>query len=640
MARYVFGMELRNIRHHPPHLVLLSTILLLMMVYAAAAPFLIRAYGPSIRLFCIVFIAPAALFWGVRGGLAIGLLTVVLNLVLHGVHDIPFEGGWIGPLVMGVAVVIMGRLSDLSRQHREKIHALRVAEDALRASETKYRYLFEMESDAVFLIDMENSLVLEANTAAQELFGFTYEELVHMHCTQLCNEPDRAAAMLKGGEQTIASIYMKKKDGSHFPAEVSAGYYSYRGRRVAIIALRDITWRKTAEEEKRGLEKRLQQAQRMEAIGTLAGGIAHDFNNILSAICGYGELMRIKGAPLDIARQDYLTRILGAAERARELVVQILTFSRQTASQKRPIKICPVAQEVISLLRASIPSTIAIKFRCDAENDAVIADTTQIYQVIMNLCTNAAQAMGDRTGKIEIAVANVSLDEVFAALHPEIEPGAYLKLTVADTGCGMDAVVLRRVFEPYFTTKEKSNGTGLGLSVVHGIVLNHNGCVLVESTPGKGTVFSLFFPSAAASGFALRQQAEHLPRGTERILVVDDEAVLSELLSEMLKTLGYSVAQRVSSQEALSLFKAKPYAFDLVITDMSMPQMSGAQFRKEIFRINRRVPVLICTGFSDAMDEATASRLGFHKLLMKPVSFRDLAKAVRNALDAREKADA
>ena len=633
MRKFLFGFGKWDVENRKFNLALAATIFILMIAYAASFPFLIRNYGPSIRFISVFFIIPAALFWGIRGGITVGLLTIILNLVLHIVSGIKFEGGAIGPASGLVAIIVVGRLSDLSRQLKAKIRELRTVRDALQISETKYRKLFEMESDAVFLLETETGRILEANKAAQELFEYNREELLRMTHKELSAEPEKTMINFKTRMENVSKIYARKKNGASFPIEASARHFELLGHRVSIYAARDITFRKQAESEKRKLEKKLLQAQRMESIGTLAGGIAHDFNNILGAVIGYAELIQDEGSGLNRRQQSYLDQVLKAADRARQLVVQILTFSRQSESRKRAIRVTPIVEEAIELLHASIPTSIEIRQKYEAENDTIIADPTQIYQIVINLYTNSAQAMSGERGLIEVKLSNVILDEEFVTLHPEVEPGPYLELTIKDTGHGIDQKILERIFEPYFTTKETTKGTGLGLSVVHGIVMHHHGCILAESRVGKGTRFRVYFPLALVEGGIIQSQIEHMPTGTQCILVVDDESSLLEMTSEMLEMLGYRVEKRVNSLEALELFKAKPYAFDLVITDMSMPNMSGTELCNEINRINPNVPILICTGYSDLINEANAKAYGVKKILMKPVSSRDLAVAVKEALE-------
>ena len=345
------------------------------------------------------------------------------------------------------------------------------------------------------------------------------------------------------------------------------------------------------ESEKR-LEAQLQQAQKMEAIGTLASGIAHDFNNILSPIMIHSEMAMIELAH-DHPLQHNLKQIFLAGERARDLVKQILTFSRQSKQERTPLKIGLIVKEIIKLLRASLPSTIEIHQHIEAESDTVLADRTQIHQIFLNLCTNAAHAMRDESGVLEVIVAGELMDSEAVGQFSALNPGFYLRLTVSDTGHGIDDEVINRIFEPYFTTKEPGKGTGMGLAVVHGIVKSYGGDITVESKPGKGTAFHVLLPRIEADALSITEKKVEIPRGTERILCVDDEKVAIDIIQRMLENLGYKVTARTSSVETLEVFKNKPDAFDLVITDMTMPNMTGKELAKELMSIRPDIPMIL-----------------------------------------------
>jgi CheY-like chemotaxis protein len=371
----------------------------------------------------------------------------------------------------------------------------------------------------------------------------------------------------------------------------------------------------------------------MEAIGALAGGIAHDFNNILSLIIGYTELS-INDVPEDSRARDNLKKLFKAGERAKDLVRQILTFSRQSEQEQKPVEIHLIVKEVLKLLRPSLPTTIEIRQNIAAA-DRVLADPTQIHQVIMNLCTNAYHAMLDKGGVLEVSVEEVELDTEFTARHLETDPGPHLKLTVTDTGHGMDKGVLDRIFEPYYTTRKESGGTGMGLAVVHGIAKNHGGTITVYSEPDKGTTFNVFLPrmESAEAAAEVESRPGEIPRGTERILFVDDESAIADIGKEMLESLGYTVETRTSSIEALEAFRAQPEKFDLVITDMTMPKMTGDELARELMGIRSNLPIILCTGFSGKISEEKAKAMCIRKLVMKPVVMSEMAKAVREALD-------
>ena len=371
----------------------------------------------------------------------------------------------------------------------------------------------------------------------------------------------------------------------------------------------------------------------MEAIGTLAGGIAHDFNNILSAVIGYTEIA-LQDAAADGAVSESLRNVLLAGERARELVKQILAFSRQGISERKPIRPRSMLREALKLLRATLPTTIAIVEEAHSEA-TVMADPTQLHQVIMNLCTNAAQAMREQGGTLTVGLVETELDDAFVRTHPSLTPGTYLKLSVSDTGCGIAADLRERIFYPFFTTKPQGEGTGLGLAVVDGVVREHGGVITVASQLGQGTRFDVYLPVVDARDESMRQVEHALERGDERILVVDDEPFQVDLVARLLSSLGYAVTTAAASREALERFRNAPADFDLVITDMTMPELTGDRLAREILAIRPNMPLILCTGYSEAIDETKAKRLGIREFVMKPVVFKDLACIVRRALDGK-----
>lgn len=393
--------------------------------------------------------------------------------------------------------------------------------------------------------------------------------------------------------------------------------------------------RRKSKEERKKLEARLHQAQKLEAMGTLAGGIAHDFNNILSPIIGYTE-MALGETPPANPRYEDLEQVLQAAHRARDLVQQILAFCRPGGEQQRvPLEMGPIVEEALKLMRASLPSTIEI--RQQIEPGDVLADATQIHQILINLCTNAAQAMSN-TGVIEVSLTKVEMsgDSLDLLSIPDLKPGKYLRLRVSDSGGGMDAATVERIFDPYFTTKETGKGSGLGLSIVHGIVKRHKGAVTVRSAIGEGTVFDVYLPSMEAG--VRRRSAQMrlpLPTGTERILLVDDERLVIEMGAKILKRLGYQVTSSRNAMEAIGMFQSGSERFDLVITDYTMPHLTGSDLVKEIRRLQPNIPILLCTGFSENVGEKTAGELGV-EIVMKPFGMRLLAESVRRALDAKK----
>jgi PAS domain S-box-containing protein len=400
----------------------------------------------------------------------------------------------------------------------------------------------------------------------------------------------------------------------------------------AVVATHDITDRRKAEEETKHLENQLRQAQKLEAIGTLAGGIAHDFNNILGAIIGYAELADEDLPPTSRSRK-HLQEVLKAGHRAKELVHQILAFSRQTIPERRPVAVGLIVKEALKLLRATLPSTIQIRTEIKTRSDRAVADPVQIHQVLMNLCTNAAHAMREKGGTLSVCLDECEVPETRSPAG--LQPGAYLRLVVADTGHGMDKAIQERIFDPFFTTKPLGEGTGLGLSVVHGIVTSHGGQITVSSELGTGTTFQILLPQAANIVELVRKSAAPVARGTERILLVDDEEPLTNLLHERLERHGYKVIPQTDSLSAFELFAAAPSAYDVVISDQTMPRLTGVDLARKIRHLRKDIPIFICTGYSENVKEEEVQAIGLCEVVLKPLDLQALNAAIRRVLDQK-----
>ncbi|SHO48555.1 hybrid sensor histidine kinase/response regulator [Desulfopila aestuarii] len=402
----------------------------------------------------------------------------------------------------------------------------------------------------------------------------------------------------------------------------------------------EIQERLKAEAQKEKLEFQLRQSQKMEAIGTLAGGIAHDFNNILSAIIGYTELAAIHieqcGNAANCRASNDLEGVLRGADRAKQLVHQILSFSRQKGGDITAVNLEALLRETTRMLRALIPTTITIETAIHTTTPIIMADATQIHQVIMNLGTNGYQAMLAKGGRLQFDLSETDLpvnDPMVTNL--QLAPGNYLVLRISDSGCGMNRETLAKIFDPYFSTKIGKGGTGLGLSVVHGIVSLHKGHISVYSEPGKGTTFRIYLPKAEqAAGTALVEAHPVLQRGEERLLIVDDEADLREVLQRILENIGYSVTVAATPIEALARFTATPHDFDMLITDMNMPEMDGAELIDKVRALRENLPVILCTGFSETMNEKSTRALGRARHLVKPVTQKELHETIRSLLDS------
>jgi signal transduction histidine kinase/ActR/RegA family two-component response regulator len=416
------------------------------------------------------------------------------------------------------------------------------------------------------------------------------------------------------------------------PVEISTRVFMDRGEPWALSIARDIGERKRAEENLRQIESRLRQSEKMEAIGALAGGIAHDFNNVLGGIIGYTD-MSIDLVDKDSLVEKNLRKVLKAADRAKHLVQQILTFSRQSATQASVVSLGPIVKEVLDLLNASIPSSVCVNADLDEKVKPVMADPTKIHEMLLNLATNAVHAM-QRKGVLTIRLYPAVLDfEVFGRAG-KIAPGEYAVIEVADTGCGMDDKTLERAFEPFFTTKPVGEGTGMGLSVVLGVVQVHGGDLQVESAPGQGTKFKVFFPVTADSTPAHAETKPDSCRGgAERILFVDDEKTLVEMAQEMLGKRGYRVTGLTSSLAAMKYIEERAGEIDLLVTDQTMPDISGIELAKAALKIKKDLPVILCTGYSSEINPERATGLGVGRLLMKPYGSREIRAAVREILD-------
>ena len=385
------------------------------------------------------------------------------------------------------------------------------------------------------------------------------------------------------------------------------------------------------------MEERLRQSQKIESIGTLAGGIAHEFNNILGIIIGNTELALYE-VPAGSTAAGHLQEIRAASLRAKDVVNGILSFARIAPAERKPVQVGAAARESLKLLRAAIPATIDIRSHIACDGETILADQTEIHQVLMSLCSNAAHAMGSAPGTLQVTLEPLYLDPAAAVRYDGLNPGRHVRLTVTDTGHGIDPAVRDRIFDPYFTTKEIGQGLGMGLAIVYGIVKKNDGAIRIESTPGHGTTVEVLFPLMAACAAAAAREPEVLPMGTERILVVDDEASLVKMMTRMLEKLGYTVVGTTTSTEALRLFQTQPECFDLVITDMAMPEMAGDQLAKALSAIRPDIPIILCTGYSGRIDEESAAALGVAGCCLKPVTTETLAKAVRKVLgDARPK---
>jgi PAS domain S-box-containing protein len=532
----------------------------------------------------------------------------------------------------------------LFEQMQWEITVRKGAEEALRENQNKYRDLLQKSeraeavyqsllnssADAVAIFNLDEK-VSYVSPSFTDLCGWQPEEIYGTDL-QLITESDndiyrhmldnliKAGIPFRGFETKCLT-----KRGRFIDVSISASRYDdHMGKPVGVLFLiRDIS-------EGKKIREQLIRAQKMESIGTLAGGIAHDFNNILASMIGYTELSlddAIKGTQL----HNNLQEVMVACSRARELVHQILTFSRQTDHVMEAVVVKQVVREVLKLMRSVLPTTIEIRsnINCSAQ---VLGDPSHIHQILMNLCTNAAHAMEEHGGTLSVSLDEVLFDKEYISVYPEASEGLHVKISVQDTGSGITPEVLDSIFDPYFTTKEGEKGTGLGLAVVHGIIKSYRGQITVDSQTGKGTTFDVYLPVFEGHSVKESHQAINLPRGRERILFVDDDESVANAGKLRLERLGYHVEVRYDSIEALHLFRYDPYWFDLVITDMTMPKMTGDQLAEKLMEIRPTIPVIVCTGFSNSISEEKAVRMGIRALLYKPIELSEIAFKIRDVL--------
>jgi len=515
--------------------------------------------------------------------------------------------------------------------YNEVITERKQANEELRKSEEKFRTAFHTSPNAINLNSAEGGMYIDINEGFTKIMGYSREDVIGKTSVELNiwndikDRENLVSRLKKHGVVENLEADFKGKDG-----QIRTGLMSARILRIdnqdAILSItRDIT-------NQRKLETQLQQAQKMESIGTLAGGIAHDFNNILFPILGYAEML-LEDIPEGSPFKDSLKGIYTSALRAKGLVKQILTFSRQDTNELKLMKMQPIIKEALKLIRSTIPTTIDIKQDINPDCGVIKADPTQIHQIVMNLTTNAYHAMEETGGELKVSLTEMELGKL-DLINQNMAPGVYACLIVADTGVGMDKILKDKIFDPFFTTKTIGKGTGMGLSVVHGIVIAMGGAIHVYSEPGKGTQFHVYLPLAEV---VKEQQATNvvapIQGGNEQILLVDDEEAILIMEKRMLERLGYQVTSRTSSLEALEAFRANPDKFDLIITDLAMPNMPGDKLSMELTKIRPDIPVLLCTGFSQTMSEEKAASLGIKGFLLKPIVMMDLAQKVRKVLE-------
>jgi PAS domain S-box-containing protein len=560
-------------------------------------------------------------------GAVLAAETLVM-LLLNVVGELHYVVGALLDAVMVTALVVPALYLFLYRPMSGHIARLAEAEADLR----KFATFISQSHEAIVITDPTGAIQY-VNPAFERITGYTRGEAIGQN-PRILKSGVHSGPFYRSLWETIGAgrvwsgfMVNKRKDGATFEEEaIITPLLDAAGKVTHFVAIkRDIT-------AERGLERRIRQSQKLEAIGTLAGGIAHDFNNILSAIIGYTE-MTLEEIERNSEPYDNLLEVLRASHRARDLVRQILTFSRKSGSEMKPVKLQPIIKESLKLLRATLPPNIEMRQEIETFSGSVMADPTQMSQVMMNLCANAAHAMVDG-GIIAVSLKVVEVDKAFAAAQGDLAPGVYQRLSVSDTGHGMDKETLDRIFEPFYTTKKAGEGTGLGLAAVHGIVTAHKGAITVYSEPAKGAIFDIYLPQCADDeGEDELTLIAAAPRGTERILFVDDEAPLARMMEKGLGRLGYRVSGYTNPAEALAVFNEAADRWDLVITDLSMPQVSGKDLMTKMRQRRPDLPVVLLTGYSDTLNREEALALGANEYLFKPVAVHELAAVARAVLD-------
>ena len=515
----------------------------------------------------------------------------------------------------------------------ENILQLEQSQAQLRESEEKYRALFEQAGSTIILYDMETRQAVEFNDKALESLGYTRAEFSQLRIEDY--EIDKSTKEIQDRIRQLRNLSHysfetrhKRKDGEIRDVVIDSKCIRVQGKPYILCFLTDITEQKRSEAEWRALEKQLRQAQKMESIGTLAGGIAHDFNNILGIILGYAELVLLEAPENNDSLNKNVQQLMQAVDRAKKLVKQILTFSHQGDETPKPLVVNPIIKEALGMLRSTLPTTINIQHDIPKEPLTIMGNPTEVHQILMNLCTNAAQAMQGKTGVLKVELKEIDPDTGENGV-------SYMLLTVSDTGDGIPPDILERVFDPYFTTKKPGEGTGLGLAVVQGIVKRYAGDIKIETTPGKGTSVMVKIPLIEAEVKPEEVLILDIPIGDETILLVDDEEALLGTFQKILEQMHYTVVTVDNSPGALEIFREAPSRFHLVICDMTMPQMTGIQLAGELLNLRPDIPIILCTGFSEFIDAQKAKAVGIKEFLMKPFTKRTLAVTIRRVLDEK-----
>ncbi len=518
------------------------------------------------------------------------------------------------------------------------------SEQRLRESQQRFKATFLQAAVGITQISLEGSYI-NVNRKFCEIIGYSEKELKEMRFQDVTHPDDLQSNLGTTtrllGEEDLHTLHLEKryihKDGHVVQAKVSVTMVrNEAGKPIYLISIvQDITSQKELEGERNTLQAQLAHTQKMEAVGTLAGGIAHDFNNILTAILGYADMAKAH-IPADNPSRKYIDQVFKAGNRSKQLVQQILTLSRHGQIDKKNMELSSIVHEVLKLLRSSLPASIELQSDIDSDCGKILANSTQIHQVVMNLCTNAFHAIEQEKGVIKVTLKRTQLGDVDLARYPGLSPGAYVQFIVSDSGHGMDQDTCGKIFDPYFTTKAKGKGTGLGLSVTHGIVKSYAGDIAVHSKAGVGTTFTILLPVIDTEDDAgeITPKDEQVFEGDEHVFVIDDEKMVVDVARHALESFGYQVTTQTDPVSALEIFRAQAGKFDLIITDMTMPKMTGDILAGKMLEIQPDIPVIICTGFSTQINKEKIEAIGIRELVMKPFLGQDLARAVRGVIDS------
>ena len=636
-------------RRRIPYAVRGGVVLGLLFLLGAVGIFVLGIVTPSyVSMFA--FTVFTTVMFGMRAGLiaCVACLIMIISagaVICSGAVTVPLDVNIYSTSLKGWAMVATSFMLFVPLSvvgFGVMYNSLHSSFRLLRESEARHHQIFDSTYDAIIL--MQDGRYVDCNAAALKMFKTTREEVIGQRPEKFSAEKQsdgrlsgelalEIEASSQGGEELqIYEWLCRRSDGVIFPVEVNLSHITIGEEDYLLTVLRDISRRKELEQEMNATTQRLQQAYKMEAIGTLAGGIAHDFNNILTSVLGFAELVKMDLADQAAESLEDINSVIDAGLRAKDLVRQILTFSRETQTEKAPVMLASVVKEIVKLLKASLPASVQTHVNIHAaDKDMVLGEPSQIQQIVMNLCVNAGHAM-KTGGRLDLSVDKAYLSDQNIPGYEQMAPGEYLKLTVSDTGHGMSKEVMARIFDPFFTTKGREEGTGMGLAVAHGIVHGMGGGIYVESEPEQGTTFTVLLPAYYGDAAAEPLELSEPENGSGRILFVDDETAITTVAGRSLERLGYAVTTHNQVKNALEQFKADPQQFDLVFTDLDMPEMSGIEFSHQILQLRSDIPIILCSGTAKNITSDFLDEIGVFCLVRKPLRLSELSEIAKEAL--------